>query len=242
MDIINKIAGRKSSPYKEKIPTIVFFGDSVTQGCFEIYLKKDRTIETVYDKKYAYHSYLSEMLSYIFHGASLNIVNAGISGDNTESAIKRIERDVLIHRPDLTVVCFGLNDCVAQGRDYADQYADNLAKIFTMLQQSGSEVIFMTPNMMCTEVSCHITDPYFSSLAADVAKVQNDGVLTEYLKKAQGAAIECGVKVCDVYSKWVRMHECGVDTTELLANSINHPTREMNRLFAWSLVETMFGE
>ena len=36
------------------------------------------------------------------------------------------------------------------------------------------------------------------------------------------------------------MYECGVDVTELLSNKINHPTREMNWLFAYSLVETMF--
>ena len=35
------------------------------------------------------------------------------------------------------------------------------------------------------------------------------------------------------------LYENGVDVTELLANKINHPTREMNWLFAVSLVDTM---
>jgi hypothetical protein len=35
------------------------------------------------------------------------------------------------------------------------------------------------------------------------------------------------------------MAQNGVDTTELLSNKINHPIREMNWLFAYSLVEEM---
>ena len=47
------------------------------------------------------------------------------------------------------------------------------------------------------------------------------------------------VRICDCYAKWKRLYENGVDITELLANKINHPTREMNWLFATSLLDTM---
>ena len=36
------------------------------------------------------------------------------------------------------------------------------------------------------------------------------------------------------------MIDAGVNVTELLANKINHPTREFHYLFAISLLETMF--
>ena len=39
-----------------------------------------------------------------------------------------------------------------------------------------------------------------------------------------------------------KLEQNGVDTTILLANRINHPTREMNWLFAVSLLETMFED
>lgn len=240
MDIIKKIAERKANPYNGKIPTITFFGDSVTQGCFEVYTKNDGSIETVYDKSSAYHKYLADMLAVLFPSVPINIINAGISGDSTEGALSRIEHDVLAHKPDLTVVCFGLNDCVVKGIDYVEQYGANLAQIFSMLKANGSEIIYMTPNMMCTEVSCHINDSNIAKIAADVAKAQNEKVLDEFLEAGKKAAAECGAKVCDVYAKWKCMYESGVDTNELLANSINHPTREMNMLFAWSLAEIMF--
>ena len=38
------------------------------------------------------------------------------------------------------------------------------------------------------------------------------------------------------------MNANGVNTTRLLANYINHPTREMHALFAETLYETIFGE
>ena len=50
-----------------------------------------------------------------------------------------------------------------------------------------------------------------------------------------------GITVCDVYSKWKKLAET-TDTTLLLANRINHPTREMHDLFADSLFETIFGK
>lgn len=48
-----------------------------------------------------------------------------------------------------------------------------------------------------------------------------------------------GVPVCDVYARWKSLYSYGADITELLANYINHPIREMNRLSAYLLVETM---
>ena len=48
-----------------------------------------------------------------------------------------------------------------------------------------------------------------------------------------------GVRVRDCYEKWMRLAESGVDTTALLANAINHPTREMHWLFANALLEEL---
>jgi hypothetical protein len=49
------------------------------------------------------------------------------------------------------------------------------------------------------------------------------------------------IPVCDCYALWKTLYKSGVDVTELLANKINHPTRDMNWMFAYELVKTMFG-
>ena len=241
MKIVGKMIARRNDPYNCPIPVIVFFGDSVTQGCFEIFETNGDDIGVVYDPVNAYHAQFSRMLAHLIPNAPVSIVNAGISGDSTEGALARIDRDVLAHNPDLTVVCFGLNDSVGDGRDGADSYADRLETIFRKLVESGSEVIYLTPNMMCTEVSSKLKHTPFMNLASEIARIQNDGVLTLYLEKGKQMARACGVRICDVYAKWLRLSEMGVDTTALLSNSINHPTREMNQLFAWSLLETIFA-
>ena len=51
-----------------------------------------------------------------------------------------------------------------------------------------------------------------------------------------------GVPVADCYSEWKKLYESGVHTTMLLANRINHPTREMHGLFADMLFKTILEE
>ena len=38
MNFINKIVNRSKDPNRYELPTIAFLGDSVTQGCFELYV------------------------------------------------------------------------------------------------------------------------------------------------------------------------------------------------------------
>ena len=73
--------------------------DSVTQGRFELYRKGKNSFETEFKMEYAYSNCLKKILSVLFPKVSINIVNAGINGDNTSRACKRI-KDVLSHRSD----------------------------------------------------------------------------------------------------------------------------------------------
>lgn len=241
MEIMKKIAAKAAKLGSAKIPTIAFLGDSVTQGCFECYRKSDGGIETVFDKNHAYHRYIDRIFSMLYTNVPLNIINAGISGGTAEEGLERLERDVLCHKPDLTVVCFGLNDCIG-GLNKLEIYKESLRNIFTALQENGSEVIFMTANMVNTEVSCHLSDDRLRVLAGDSQKRQQEGIVKAYFEAAKEVVSACNVKVCDVHAKWEMLHRNGVDVTELLANKINHPTREMNWMFAYELVNTMMSE
>ena len=238
MNIMKLIQERAENNAGREGVTIAFLGDSVTQGCFEIYKTQTGGIETVFDKNSTYHGYLDRILTLLYPNVPVNIINAGISGGNTPHALERLERDVIRHQPDLTVVCFGLNDSGA-GPEGIGKYVDALTGIFKKLKAAGSEVIFMTPNMMNTYVSVALTDPDMRTIAEETQKTQNNGVLEAYLEAATALCEKYGVKVCDCYGKWKRLAANGVDTTSLLANKINHPAREMNWLFAVSLLDVM---
>lgn len=240
MEIVKKII-EKSKDNKNKAPvTIAFLGDSVTQGCFECYIDENSEIQTVFDKNSAYHNYIAKIFSVLYPTVPINIINAGISGDNAPHGYERLERDVLCCNPDLVVVCFGLNDS-GKGKDGLSMYTQALENIFKKLQAENKEIIFMTPNMMNTSISPHITNQLIKGVAETTIRTQLDGVLDMYIEAAVKTAEENGVRVCDCYRKWKQLEACGVNITELLANKINHPTREMNKLFAYSLVETMLS-
>lgn len=241
MEIIKKLAEKQNDIYSRRPVTVAFFGDSVTQGCFELYQKSENAIETIFDQAHAYHTYFKEITASVFPASPLNVINAGISGDNATNALSRLERDVLSYKPDLVVVCFGLNDC-ASGEYGLQTYRKSLAKIVETIKQSGAEVIVMTPNCMADHVSPHVRNQggaFLIQCVENSVEVQNSGMLDKYVECMREVAADCGVPVCEVYAKWKELLNCGADLTELLANRINHPSREMNKLFAYSLFLTM---
>ncbi len=241
MKILEKLKNRNTDIFGCEPVTIAFLGDSVTNGCFELFITPSGAIDTVFERYNAYGARLTRMLSYLFPRAQLNAVNAGISGDSAPSGLRRVERDVLRFQPDLTVVCYGLNDC-SQGTGEAEvrRYTDALRGIFEKLQAAGGEVIFMTPNLMCDYASRRITDKQIYESAVSTCKITQSGALDVYLDAARTVAKECGVAVCDCNARWKKLKEAGVDVTSLLANETNHPKREMHDLFAVSLLETIF--
>ena len=238
MKIIEKIMQKQKNLRDNSAVTLAFLGDSVTQGCFEVYLQQSGEIQTVFDANSSYHRYIAQLLTMLYPSVPVNIINAGISGTTATNGLSRLDRDVLRHDPDLVVVCFGLNDAMS-GDDKVCQYVEALEQIFQKLAERNIEVIFMTPNMMCTEVSCCITDDKIRTIAQQVKAVQNGGTLKRYLEAAKAVCAKCRVPVCDCYEKWELLHASGVNITNLLSNQINHPTRQMNWLFAVSLLEQM---
>ena len=232
MKIAERFAATAKDVWNQPNVTIAFLGDSVTHGCFA-----GATPHEFYDKDYAYHTNVAAILHHLYPNMPVNIINAGISGGNAPHGYERLERDVLCHKPDLVVVCFGLNDSGGP----LDAYTTALDNIFKKLNEEGIEAIFMTPNMVCTEVN-----PRTPEAVAGVAKScsinQTTGVMDKFMDAAREVAAKNGVKVCDCYAKWKKLYEAGVNTNELLSNCINHPSREMHWMFAYSLVETMLFE
>ena len=230
----NKECDRRNS----KPITIAFIGDSVTQGCFECYMKTDTELETVFDYNSAYSTRVGEILHILYPSAQVNIINSGISGDNAPGGALRFERDVLSYSPDLVVISFGLNDSV-DGKEGIGKYTEALEKMLSALKERNIEAIFLTENMMCTKTSPHIKESRFISLSKTFGKVQNDGILKEYFDAARASCEKYDVKVCDLYPVWEAMDRAGVNTTELLSNKLNHPIREFHYYMAMKIVETI---
>lgn len=207
--------------------TIVAFGDSVTHGAVG---PNEIDYESVYWNR------LRKKINAKRNYVPVNVINAGIGGITASTSLTRLHSQVLIHNPDLVIVCFGLNDVNGP----LEEYLAALDTIFTTIKKSGADVIFMTPNMLNTYVADD-THADVVEYAKITAKMQNEGRMDLYMKNAIELAKKLDVVVCDCYSEWKRLSETR-DITMLLANRINHPIREMHEVFANSLMSAIFDE
>ena len=204
---------------------IVAFGDSVTHGCVA---DGEINYNTVYFNR------LKNKILDVSNYVPVNVINAGIGGITAEMSVGRIESQVMCHNPDLVIVCFGLNDV----NGALESYLNSLKIIFEKCKTEDTDVIFLTPNMLNTYVADD-TNKDLRGYAKITADMQNSGKMDLYICEAIRLAECMGIKVCDCYSKWKKLSETQ-DTTMLLANRINHPTKEMHELFAQSLFDIIF--
>jgi len=99
--------------------TIICFGDSLTAG-------------TGADPGMDYPSQLSKMIA-------KPLIKAGVPGDTTASALKRLQRDVLSRSPDMVLITLGGNDLKnGVAKDIAFK---NLKRIVESIQGLGARVI-----------------------------------------------------------------------------------------------------
>ena len=98
---------------------IIAFGDSLTYG-------------TGASSEMDYPSQLSKMIS-------RPVINAGVPGDTTASALERFERDVLSYSPDVVLITLGGNDL--KNGVASDIAFKNLKMIVNLIHNQGTRVI-----------------------------------------------------------------------------------------------------
>ena len=238
MNIVEKIKRKRDDASSPPV-TIAFIGDSITQGCFEVYYKTPTKLDTIYEYNNAFPTRLREMLSLLYPSVQINIINSGISGDTVRRGLQRLDRDVIGYTPDLVVVGYGANDCNMGGENGIADYAEGLRDAFRRIKACGAEVIYLTEGPFCSKISPAITDNRLVPLAEKFSALENQGTLGRYFSAGKEVAAQEGVECCDVYSAWQMLKRAGVDTTELLANRLNHPSRDMHYYMAIKLLETI---
>lgn len=125
----------KSAP---KPGGIFMFGDSTTapRGNVRVYADRvDRMLQSI--------------------GSSLTVYNAGVPGNTTTLAVKRLQNDVLAHRPRIVVMQFGINDSAidvwkkpsaTESRVSLETYIANYRTMIAATQKTGAKIILMTTN------------------------------------------------------------------------------------------------
>lgn len=207
---------------------IVIFGDSVSHGAFG---KGEQDYEAVY------HNRLRQKLNAVNPYPPINMINSAIGATSADSSQHRFERQALRYDPDLIIMCFGLNDV----HGTLEMFDTALHNMFQMAKERGTDIIFMTPNMLNTYVSDDLDDEAFIECAHRTAAHQNSGRMDEFIDLAKRVCKEFDIPVCDCYAKWKELSKTE-DITMLLSNRINHPTREMHELFAEELFKMIMAD
>ena len=206
---------------------IVCLGDSVTEGCFELF-QTSYGFDTVRDPENCYVTLLSKVL-----GSGWEVVNAGVSGNNSRMAKERVEKDVIAEKPEFCVVCLGLNDMT----DAFEKHCANMEAIFSSLVSNGIKPVLLTPPVACTYIHPDVGD--FARLAAEkISSAQNGGALDRMTEADRRLAAKYGAPICDFYAFKTAQRLMGRDTTEDLSNYINHPSREEHKVMAALLYAT----
>ncbi len=115
--------------------TIVCLGDSVTGVYYHTGGRR------------AYPEMLEVAIKQAIPNANVKVINAGISGHSTDNGLKRLDSDVLMHKPDLVTISFGLND---MARMTEEQYGKNLETLVARCRDAKAQVVLCTPNSVIT--------------------------------------------------------------------------------------------
>lgn len=242
MRIVELLRARNAEPGKNRPVIIACLGDSVTHSCFEVVTNRQNEVDSRHAPGEGYVRRLQDRLDALFPVAAAAVINCGVGGDNAANACARFDRDVARLAPDLVVVALGLNDSVHPDAEAGlAAYVEALRGIFARTLALGAEAIFLSPNRMCSYVDPRLPEGDIREIAARVAEVQNSGTADRYVAAARRVAAEMGVPVADAHAAWDALEAGGVNTTELLANYINHPTPEMHDIFVEALLKTMFA-
>lgn len=87
-------------------------------------------------------------------GVEASAVFAGISGHKSNQMLARLEKDVLVHKPDWMTLSCGVND-VWHGKRGVDleSYKKNITQIVTRAQKAGVKVMLLTSTMISEDQS-----------------------------------------------------------------------------------------
>ncbi|MDA7917755.1 GDSL-type esterase/lipase family protein [bacterium] len=131
-------------------PIVVMFGDSTTDGGMAPAVQKEL------------HKLIAS------ERRRPKVINAGKGGDYAAGALKRLEKDVLAHEPDVVTISFGLNDT---GLRKPEKYLDSLKKMIRSFEDAGIQILLMT------------STPFNNETHGWGTKFEKDGGLDEYLNK-----------------------------------------------------------
>lgn len=191
---------------KNKTINIVFHGHSVPAGYF-----KTPNVNTLQ----AYPNLMLKKLKEIYPFAVINIIVTAIGGENSVQGAKCFERDVLIHKPDVIMIDYGLNDRKV-GLEKAYSAWNVMIK---QVKKQGIKVILLTPSPDQT---------------VNFDNAENE--LKKHANQIRKIATENQIALVDSYQAFEFLYSDKVQLSQYMSQ-VNHPNERGHELIADELIK-----
>ena len=138
----------KQCVFEKKEASVVYLGGSITEG------------QGVDDKRLCWQGLLQSFMDREWDGCRFRAVNAGIGGTDSRFGAFRMERDVLVHRPDLLFVEFAVNDYTREPGEIRQSLEAILYKLWKEFPLADVVFVLTTTMKMAEEANYGRTDVY----------------------------------------------------------------------------------
>lgn len=132
---------------------------------------------------------------YIEKEYGIDIVNAGVGGDSTHTAMARFKKDVLDKNPDIVFISLGTNDAAIDMAKYTpiDEYKTNMEYFISECKKIGARVLVNIPTPVVDEI-------YLTRHEAEPFEIYGgpNGLLSLYAEAAREAAVSQNVPYADI--------------------------------------------
>ncbi|WP_395751823.1 SGNH/GDSL hydrolase family protein [Prosthecobacter sp.] len=169
----------------------------------------------------AYPEMLQLELRQLYPQAQVTVHNAGRSGDTTTGGLKRLDADVLVHKPHLVTIMFGMNDLVGTP---VGTFKKNLHEMIARCRKAGAEVLLCTQNSV-------VETPQRPCAR-----------LAEFTQAIRDTAQEEVLAVADCFAAFEVVHSADAAEWNLLLSDTIHPNMAGHKLFAETLALAITGQ
>lgn len=126
-------------------------------------------------------------------GAQFSVLNSGRGGETAKDLLARIERDCLVHQPDLVFLTVGGNDSSPLKGFLPEEYRKNLEMIISRIRSAGGHAVLQTYYSFDLENADPAHGPAFLSFmqTARETAAGTDCMLIDHLARWERLRIRC---------------------------------------------------
>jgi lysophospholipase L1-like esterase len=158
------------NPSLKENDTIVFLGDSITEGGV---------------RPKGYVTLTSQVIKKTYPNMNISVIGAGISGHKVPDCQKRLDRDVLKKKPTIVLIYIGINDVWhwngGRKGTTKEDFENGLVDMIEKINAVGARVILCTPTLIGEKLDGKnkydkMLDEY-AEISRKVAKASNSQLL-----------------------------------------------------------------